>query len=94
MRGVVLAAMAVVLAVAPALAAGPKPLPQPQFTTLDSCALKGRGLTIAEGNVCLEITGGVSYYQSWGNAYGGQGTNEGLVIVTTPAGVSTIPAPR
>ncbi|MDR3471547.1 MAG: hypothetical protein P4M09_07630 [Devosia sp.] len=91
MRAVSVASLVVVALACPATAAAPK---QPVMTTLDACSLKGRGFAIADGNACLKITGGVTYWQSWGNAVGGQGTGEGETIVVTPAGNSTVPVPR
>ena len=91
-RSLVLA-FCLLASVAPVLAAE-APAPTQQFTTLDSCALKGRGFNVAGSDVCLKVTGGVSYWQTWGNAVGGDGSDRGQVIVTTPAGPSTIPAPR
>ena len=91
MRTAIFVMLGVIGLVGPAVAGEHK---APQFTTLDACALKGRGIPLADGKVCLEVTGGINYWQSWGNAEGGQGTGIGETIVTTPAGTSTIPIPR
>jgi len=89
------AMLAVAALAGPVLAAGAsKPAPAPTFTSLDKCALEGRGVTIGDGT-CLRITGGVSFTQSWGNVVGGYGEAPGgQPIVTTPAGTYTIPEPR
>lgn len=84
--------------VAPAEGAAPhKPTAagEPAFTKLDACALEGRGFAIAGGNVCLKVTGGVYFQQSWGNSTGGNGAaSGGQPIVVTPDDTYTIPAPR
>jgi len=65
-------------------------------TTLNACDLQNNtALDIAIDNVCIRISGGVSYSQSWGNYktddYGYP--INGQPLVTTPGGVFTIPAP-
>ena len=83
--------------VAPAEGAAPqkpKVAGNPVFTTLDACALKGRGFDIGDG-VCLKVTGGVYFQQSWGNATGGNGgASGGQPIVVTPDDTYTLPSPR
>jgi hypothetical protein len=87
-----LAALAALSLAGPAVAATTKSTPS--FTSLDTCALEGRGVAIGNG-ACLRITGGVSFTESWGNAVGGFGEAPGgRPIVTTPAGTYTIPEPR
>jgi len=88
----VLLAVAIVANFGQAMAASETRMPQ--FTTLDSCALKGRGVTLAGSDVCFKVTGGVYFEQSWGNAVGGDGTGLGKVIVVTPDDVTTIPMKR
>lgn len=66
-------------------------------TTLNACDLENNSaLDIAIDNVCIRISGGVSYSQSWGNYktddYGYP--INGQPLVTTPGGVFTIPAPN
>ena len=93
MKTLLLAALLVSVASGGALASDHKGKAS-EFTTIDPCALKGRGFEIGETGTCLKITGGVSYWQSWGNSTGGDGEPGGLTIVNTPAGAYTIPAPR
>lgn len=89
---------ALVLLASPTLAAPHKKPAPPAPTSLDACDLQGltgQGYTIATGNTCWQVTGGVSYWSSWGNAQGGDdGGPGGQFIVQTPAGDYTIPAPR
>ncbi|MGN6102910.1 MAG: hypothetical protein ACTHOR_17365 [Devosia sp.] len=95
MKPALIAAVLVLAAVLPAAAAEQKKPASSTFTTLNSCALKGRGFEIGDG-VCLKVTGGVYVQQSFGNAVGGTEWGEpgGLPIVNTPAGTYTIPVPR
>jgi len=75
------------------MAAEHKAPPASAFTNLDSCALLGRGFDVG-GGVCLKVTGGVSYTQTFGNAVGGFNNGPGgMPIVTTPAGTYSIPVP-
>ena len=96
MRAMVLAVVVLVAGVGPALAGAHGKPAASDFTTLDRCAAEGRGVPLGDDGVCLKVTGGVTYWQSWGNAVGGTDDGEpgGMPIVTTPAGTYTIPAPR
>ena len=70
-----------------------KPATVPQFTSLDRCALQGRGVALPDSDVCLKVTGGIYYSQSWSNgSLGGVDAVDGMTIVDTPAGKYAVPA--
>jgi hypothetical protein len=89
-------AIVVLLLVFPPAAAGAAPsAASPAQTVVDPCTLQQQGYSISSGQGCLQITGGVSVMESWGNTRGGWGSDaSGQPVVRTPAGDYDIPSPR